>query len=134
MQKFLLSLGSNFEAPDHMQAAVKELCALFSNLTFTRPIWTDPIGHEGPQYLNILVKGETDLGYEALNAKLKATESRLGRVRHDPHHRVAIDIDILQIDEERYHLSDWQRSYVVLLLGGPYFLADAASSFITPST
>ena len=126
MQKFLLSLGSNFEAPDHMQAAVRELCALFSNLTFTRPIWTDPIGHEGPQYLNILVKGETD--------KLKATESRLGRVRHDPHHRVAIDIDILQIDEERYHLSDWQRSYVVLLLGGPYFLADAVSSFITPST
>ena len=50
MQKFLLSLGSNFEAPDHMQAAVRELCALFSNLTFTRPIWTDPIGTAVSEY------------------------------------------------------------------------------------
>lgn len=134
MRKFLLSLGSNYEAPGHMLAAVRELCALFSGLSFTRPIWTDPVGHEGPRYLNILAKGETTLGHDELDAVLKDIEGRLGRVRHDPYCRVAIDIDILQIDKERYHLSDWQRSYVVLLLDGPYFLSEEASSFITPST
>ena len=42
---------------------------------------------------------------------LKETEKRLGRT-HNEDGIVAIDLDLLQYDEEQHHLRDWSRNYV----------------------
>ena len=66
-------------------------------------------------YLNQLVTGTTELGVEELNEKLKEVEQSLDR-KHDGSGIVTIDIDLLQYDDERYHLRDWERDYVKNLL------------------
>lgn len=66
-------------------------------------------------YLNQLAVGETMLGADDLNEKLKEIEQSLDR-KHDGSGRVTIDIDLLLYDDVRYHLRDWERDYVKDLL------------------
>ena len=46
-----------------------------------------------------------------LNEVLKETEKRLGRT-HNEDGIVTIDLDLLQYDNEQFHLKDWSRNYV----------------------
>ena len=68
-------------------------------------------------YLNQLVEADTDLDASQLVQQLKQLELSLGRT---PEMRsqglVPIDLDLLQHDDQRYHLRDWQRPYVQQLL------------------
>ena len=50
-----------------------------------------------------------------LGEVLKETERRLGRT-HNEDGIVAIDLDLLQYDDQKYHLRDWNRDYVKNLL------------------
>ena len=69
------------------------------------------------KYLNQLVSAETSLDCETLNSRLKEMEQAQGR---DAEARrqgiVPLDLDLLQYEEERYHLRDWQRPYIRQLL------------------
>ena len=62
-------------------------------------------------YLNQLCSGTTALGPELLSEVLKETEKRQGRT-HNEDGIVTLDLDLLEYDNERYHLRDWQRPYV----------------------
>ena len=83
----------------------------------TPPLWGTPPTQEGngKMYLNQLAEGTTMLGMDKLNEKLKEVEQSLDR-KHDGSGIVTIDIDLLQYDDERYHLRDWERDYVKNLL------------------
>ena len=83
----------------------------------TPPLWgTLPTQEENRgMYLNQLAVGETMLGADDLNEKLKEIEQSLDR-KHDGSGRVTIDIDLLLYDDVRYHLRDWERDYVKDLL------------------
>ena len=67
------------------------------------------------RYLNQLATGVTDMEAADLNLRLKEIEQQLGR-KHDKSGVVTIDIDLLQHDDTRYHLRDWERDYVKDLL------------------
>ena len=119
MSHVLISLASNHEQQKHHSEARQALAEVLSAPLYTAEIWTEPEGTkaQGPQYLNQLVSAETLLNADELNLFLKQTELKLGRT--DDMRRqglVPIDLDLLQFDEQRYHLRDWQRSYVKRLL------------------
>ena len=62
-------------------------------------------------YLNQLCQGTTAFGPNLLSEVLKETEKRQGRT-HNEDGIVTLDLDLLQYDDQRFHLRDWERSYV----------------------
>lgn len=117
--KVLLCLASNSQQEQNMEAARNLLSGLLADLHYTTEHWTDPVTSHGNRsamrYLNQLATGITNLEAEDLNLRLKEIEQRLGR-KHDKSGIVTIDIDLLQYDDTRYHLRDWERDYVKDLL------------------
>lgn len=73
-------------------------------------ITTDAIGMQSPPFANQLIGGTTCKTLDELTLLTKDTEVALGRKRGTG--IVSIDIDILQYDDVRLHLSDWEREYV----------------------
>jgi len=67
--------------------------------------------------LNQLVSAQTHLDCDELNSRLKEIEKAQGR--NDEARRqglVPVDLDLLQYDQQRFHLRDWQRPYIQQLL------------------
>ena len=62
-------------------------------------------------YLNQLCSGTTAFGPNLLSEVLKETEKRQGRT-HNEDGIVTLDLDLLQYDDQRFHLRDWERPYV----------------------
>jgi 2-amino-4-hydroxy-6-hydroxymethyldihydropteridine diphosphokinase len=116
LQPLLLSIGSNVEAEKHISAAKVRLKELLNEVTFSSVIQTEAIGKTAPNYLNCLAGATTSLDYDRLDSLLKAMEIELGRNRSSHDGCVAIDIDILELGNKRYHLRDWSRPYVQRLL------------------
>ena len=69
------------------------------------------VNGQSKKYLNQLCKGTTAFGEGLLCEVLKETEKRLGRTKNEDG-IVAIDLDLLQYDNQRHHLRDWDRNYV----------------------
>ena len=114
--QIIISLASNENQETHLAAAREQLVQLLTECHFTSAIWTEPINCSRKEpYLNQLCMGTTALGEGLLCEVLKETEKRLGRTKNEDG-IVAIDLDLLQYDERRHHLRDWERKYVKDLL------------------
>lgn len=112
----IISLASNEDPEAHLAAAREQLTQLLTEAHFTSAIWTEPVNTSRQvSYLNQLCTGTTALGVNLLGEVLKETERRLGRI-HNEDGIVAIDLDLLQYDDQKYHLRDWNRDYVKNLL------------------
>lgn len=108
----IISLASNENQEANMAAARTQLEQLLTEVKFTSAIWTEPINTLRKEpYLNQLCKGTTALGEGLLCEVLKELEKRLGRRRNEDG-IVTIDLDLLQYDDQRHHLRDWNRIYV----------------------
>lgn len=108
----IISLASNFKQEANLEAARAQLTQLLTEAHFTSAIWTEPINSlRSDPYLNQLCKGTTAFGFNLLNEVLKETEKRQGRT-HNEDGIVTLDLDILQYDDEKFHLRDWSRNYV----------------------
>jgi len=67
MTRAYLSLGSNLEAERNLRAALAELRARFGTVRAS-PVYRFPaVGFDGPDFLNLAVAIDTDLGAAALN-------------------------------------------------------------------
>jgi len=123
MHHVLISLASNYQAEKHLREARTALADMLSNAVYTDEIWTEPEGSKAQSsetkalYLNQLVSADTSVNADELNSCLKEIEGNLGRT---PECRqrgiVTIDLDLLQYDDIRHHLRDWNRNYVRRLL------------------
>ena len=100
--KYYLSLGSNINAEENIAFAIKELNKVLSNVIISSTHKTKAEGFEGDDFLNLALAGETTLGFNALNQKLKSIEDTSGRKRNVPKFSArTLDVDIvLQIDED----------------------------------
>jgi 2-amino-4-hydroxy-6-hydroxymethyldihydropteridine diphosphokinase len=108
----IISLASNFNQEANLEAARAQLTQLLTEAHFTSAIWIEPINSlRSEPYLNQLCKGTTAFGFNLLNEVLKETEKRQGRT-HNEDGIVTLDLDILQYDDEKFHLRDWTRNYV----------------------
>ena len=114
--RVMLSLASNTRQQRHLEAARRLLPEVIDGLRYTTEHWTEPVDSQRTdQYLNQLATGTTTLDADTLNGRLKAIEQQLDR-KHDKRGVVTIDIDLLQYDDTRHHLRDWERNYVKDLL------------------
>ena len=114
--QIIISLASNKNQEARLEAAREQLVQLLTECHFTSAMWTEPIHSSRKEpYLNQLCMGTTSLGEGLLCEVLKETEKRLGRTKNEDG-IVAIDLDLLQYDERRHHLRDWERNYVKDLL------------------
>ena len=118
--KVILSLASNRFQAKNLSRARQCLEEIFSDLRYSREHWTEPVGNAKRRdaYLNQLATGTTTLDEETLNERLKQMELSFGRTQAKRLLGIVpIDLDILQYDDERRHLLDWQRPYVTELIG-----------------
>lgn len=118
MHSVIISLASNNEQEKNLSEARKALTQVLISPDYTPSIWTEPYGKkEGALYLNQLVSAQTDLDNDELNCRLKDIEKAQGR-NEDARRQglVPIDLDVLQYDQQRFHLRDWQRPYIQQLL------------------
>jgi 2-amino-4-hydroxy-6-hydroxymethyldihydropteridine diphosphokinase len=112
----IISLASNENQEANLAKAREQLTQLLTEVKFTSAIWTEPINSIRKEpYLNQLCKGTTAFGSGLLGELLKETERRLGRT-HNEDGIVSLDLDLLQYDEQQYHLRDWSRDYVKNLI------------------
>jgi len=99
-----LGLGSNVgDRRAHLQAAVDALPGVGVRVLASSAVYdTEPVGEvlDQPEFLNAVVRVETDLEPEALLDACKAVERELGRqaggVRHGPR---PIDVDVLLLGD-----------------------------------
>lgn len=122
----IISLASNCCQEENLAEAQRRLSEILFSASYTEAIWTEPfkssnlsplLSLHSPLYINQLVYAQTSLTDEELQARLKQMECEMGRTADDRAKGIVrIDLDLLQYDEERYHLRDWERPYVQQLL------------------
>lgn len=100
--KYYLSLGSNIKAEENIAFAIEELHKILSNVIISSTHQTKAEGFEGDDFLNLVLAGDSNLEFDALNQKLKTIEDASGRRRDVPKFSArTLDIDIvLQINED----------------------------------
>jgi 2-amino-4-hydroxy-6-hydroxymethyldihydropteridine diphosphokinase len=100
MGRAYLSLGSNIDAGRWLAAGVAELRERFGRLDVSPVYRSAAVGFDGPDFLNLAVGLDSDLGPEALNDWLHALEDRHGRVRGgDRYASRTLDVDIVLYDD-----------------------------------
>ncbi len=123
----IISLASNDQQREHLIEARKRLSEILSSVSFSPEMWTEPLSSrlveknfpstEKKLYLNQLMYGTTSFSADRLQKELKTIEREMGRTPDCKQRGVVpIDLDLLQYGDCRYHLSDWERTYVRDLL------------------
>lgn len=113
MASVLIALGSNYHQSAHIWWASQRLSTLLSDVTMSPVLWTPDIHGYGLWYMNRLLRAKTMLSPTRLNELLKQIEQETHRTKE----HVTIDLDLMQYDQERYHLADWERPYIQQLIG-----------------
>lgn len=116
--KFIIALGSNFEPESNIKAAAERLRFLFPDIVFSRSLRTKPIGIVSADFVNALSLAHTSLPIEDVERQLKQVERMCGRCAEEKERGIIrMDIDLLLYGEEKLHLKDWNRDYILTLLG-----------------
>lgn len=113
MANVLIALGSNYHQSAHILWASQRLAALLADVTLSPILWTPDIHGRGLWYMNRLLRARTMLSPTQLTALLKQIEQETQRTKQ----HVTIDLDLMQYDDQRFHLDDWQRPYNQNLIG-----------------
>jgi len=99
--KYYLSVGSNIEPVKNIIYSIKELKEILTDINISNTYVTPSIGFEGPEFLNLIISGNTELSLEQLNAMLKVIEDNAGRDRTvKKFDSRTLDIDIVLAVEE----------------------------------
>ena len=99
--KYYLSIGSNIEPVKNIIFSIKELKEILADINISNTYVTPSIGFEGPEFLNLIISGNTELSLEQLNALLKVIEDNAGRDRTvKKFDSRTLDIDIVLSVEE----------------------------------
>jgi 2-amino-4-hydroxy-6-hydroxymethyldihydropteridine diphosphokinase len=117
-----LSLGSNIEPETYLPRAL-ELLKAHGTIFQSSTVWeTEPVGSDGPNYLNACILFSTPLNVEELRDQvIHPIEARLGRHRTDDKFAPrTIDIDIVLFDDQSCDDRYWDLAYVVIPLAEIY--------------
>ena len=107
--KITIALGSNTEQQQHIKEAIERLKTMFSDITFTQPQWTEPVGVVSDRYLNCLANFTTSLSLQQLVQQLKDIETAMGD-KHENHEQgiVLIDLDVIKYGDKEVKKIAWQ--------------------------
>ena len=118
MHQVVISLAANRFQKKNLSRARQRLGEVLSDVCFTAEHWTQPMNTSRKDaYLNQIATGTTTMDEATLNDWLKDTELQFGRTEAKRRLGIVpIDLDLLLFDDERRHLSDWERPYVKNLM------------------
>ena len=115
--RILIALGSNHEQEKNVAFAMERLRNFFPSISFSRMLWTEPIGIASDRFVNALALADTDREQEEVERILKQIEKECGRTREEKMRNIIrLDLDLLQWGTVRLREQDWERGYVRLLL------------------
>lgn len=119
MHKIILSVGTNFNYEQNAKLVKEKLTEEINEIQFSAELLTEPIGDikSNGKFLNFLVCGFTEKRVEQLVSILKQIETQCGNTKFLRNEgKIAMDIDLLKYDNQRFHESDWTRDYIVKLM------------------
>ncbi|MGX2950857.1 2-amino-4-hydroxy-6-hydroxymethyldihydropteridine diphosphokinase [Ursidibacter sp. B-7004-1] len=101
-----VALGSNLDNPiDQLKQAVRSLQTFTMNLSVSPFYGSKPLGpQDQPDYVNAVVKFDTDLTAIELLDKLQSIENEQGRVRLRHWGERTLDLDILLYDNQQIQM------------------------------
>lgn len=115
--RILIALGSNHEQEKNVAFAMERLHSFFPGISFSRMLWTEPIGIASDRFVNALALADTDKEQEEVERILKQVEKECGRTREEKMRNIIrLDLDLLQWGTVRLREQDWERDYIRLLL------------------
>ena len=101
MTPVLVAAGSNVEPIEHLRRALDALERDFAPLQVSGAYANPAVGFEGDDFVNLVVRFETDLPLHEVIARLHRTESACGRPRDAPKWAPrSMDLDILLFGDE----------------------------------
>jgi len=95
-----LGLGSNVNAETHIRAGIKELGDRFNKVVRSPVYASTSVGFTGADFINLVVRIETDMSPLELRQYLRELEDRYGRKRDVAKFSDrSLDVDILLYDD-----------------------------------
>ncbi|MFT5597916.1 MAG: 2-amino-4-hydroxy-6-hydroxymethyldihydropteridine diphosphokinase [Urechidicola sp.] len=95
-----IGVGSNVDARHNIRLALEAMRAAFDKLEQSPVYQSAAVGFDGDDFLNLVVKFETNLDVRTVVSQLRAIEDSLGRDRSQPRFsKRPIDLDILLYDK-----------------------------------
>ena len=114
----IISIGSNHNQKENISFAKKKLAGMLGEQTsFTRDMWTEPVGIQSEKFINCICISTTRHTLLQLTKAFKQLEKKCERSKkNDLISKIPLDIDILLYGNQRYHEKDWERQYIQELL------------------
>lgn len=114
----IISIGSNYNQKENISFAKKKLTGMLGEQTsFTRDMWTEPVGIQSEKFINCICISSTKHTLLQLTKAFKQLERKCERSKkNDLINKIPLDIDILLYGDRRYHEKDWERQYIQELL------------------
>ena len=114
----IISIGSNYNQKENISFAKKKLTGMLGEQTsFTRDMWTEPVGIQSEKFINCICISSTKHTLLQLTKAFKQLERKCERSKkNDLINKIPLDIDILLYGDQRYHKKDWERQYIQELL------------------
>lgn len=114
----IISIGSNYNQKENISFAKKKLAGMLGEQTsFTRDMWTEPVGIQSEKFINSICISTTRHTLLQLTKAFKQLEKKCERSKkNDLISKIPLDIDILLYGNQRYHEKDWERQYIQELL------------------
>lgn len=101
MATIYISIGSNIDPKQNIQFALEDLQQHFGTIESSGWYESRAVGFEGDNFINLVVRAETDLSLVEANDKLHEIEDQHGRDRSGPRFSSrTIDLDLLLYDNE----------------------------------
>ena len=113
----IISIGSNYNQKENISFAKKKLTGMLGEQTsFTRDMWTEPVGIQSEKFINCICISSTKHTLLQLTKAFKQLERKCERSKkNDLINKIPLDIDILLYGDQRYHEKDWERQYIFVL-------------------
>lgn len=90
-----IGLGSNLQPREHLPPAIDLLRTHFGLLRLSSVYESDPVGFEGPRFLNLVAQFDSQLIPEAIAGKLKLIEKQVAGEASQHFENRKIDVDFL---------------------------------------
>ena len=99
MARVYVSIGSNIDREQNIDAALRELSAAYQELEQSSVYESDAVGFDSAPFYNLVVGFRTDESPRAIQDSLHAIENRHGRLRTAALSARTLDLDLLLYDD-----------------------------------
>lgn len=95
-----ISAGSNVQPKKYVLSGIEALSKVFSNIQLSPCYESESVGFSGNNFLNLVIRAETNLSISLVVERLKQIENEHGRIRNiEKFSDRTLDLDLLLFDD-----------------------------------